>query len=306
LGGSTSWAKDFRDKLRRDGVVYVNLDSAASGPDFEGGATPALADFLKDVARDVPHSAAPSFHEAWRKRFPSGEPEVETIVGATDYTAFQEYVGMSCIDLSSGGPYGVYHSMYDNYFWLSRIGDPGFLHNAALSRFLAVLLWRLADVEVLPMRYSGYASAVLSHIDEMEALARPSRTLKLAAARAAATRWQEAARALETTVDERRKGPEAIAPATSARVNGLLMQVERALVEEEGLKSRPFFKHLVYAPQPSYRKQVLPRMSEAVAAGEWNDIGRYEAQLVAAFDRARSLLEEARTTLAAEARGSGR
>ncbi len=49
-------------------------------------------------------------YDAWTARFESGTPQVETIVGATDYTAFQENVGMSCIDLTSDGPYGVYHS----------------------------------------------------------------------------------------------------------------------------------------------------------------------------------------------------
>ncbi len=297
LGGSTSWAKDFRDKLRKDGVVYVNMDSAASGPDFDGGATPALADFLKDVARAVPHAGAPTFFEAWRKRFPSGEPEVETIVGATDYTAFQGHVGMSCIDLSSSGPYGVYHSQYDDYFWLSRIGDPGFLHNAALSRFLAVLLWRIADADWLPLRFSAYATAILSHLDEVEEKARPRKQIRLDAARAAATRWLESARALEGQLDTRRKGGKTESPATTARVNRLLMQVERALTEERGLKTRPFFKHLIYAPQPSYRPEVLPRIWEAIEALEWSDVGKYESELVSAFERARTLLEEARAAL---------
>ena len=126
-------------------------------------------------------------------------------MGATDYTAFQDHVGMSCIDLSSSGPYGVYHSQYDDYFWLSRIGDPGFLHNAALSRFLAVLLWRIADADLLPLRFSSYATAVLAHLDEVEEKARPRKHLRLDAARGAATRWLESARALEDQLAARQK-----------------------------------------------------------------------------------------------------
>jgi hypothetical protein len=71
------------------------------------------------------------------------------------------------------------------------------------------------------------------------------------------------------------------------------MDVERAMTEEEGLKSRPFFKHLIYAPQPTYRTELLPRIFEAVKAQEWNDIPRYEEQLVRAFDRASRLIREA-------------
>jgi N-acetylated-alpha-linked acidic dipeptidase len=288
LGGSTSWAVDFRDKLRRDGVLYVNLDSAASGPNFNGGATPALADYLRDVSRYVPHPSAPTFYDAWRSRTPESEPEVGTIVGATDYTAFQENIGMSVIDLSSNGPYGVYHSQYDNYFWLSRLADPGFLHNAALARFLSVLLYRSANLDVFPMRYSEYARAVLAHIDEVEKKAAPAREIRLAAARDAALRWEEKARHLESRIEARE-----IPRESAVRINALLMDVERALIEERGLKSRPFFKHLIYAPQPTYRDEFLPRIWEAIDEGAWDEIPGYEKELVAAFERAAAVADEA-------------
>jgi N-acetylated-alpha-linked acidic dipeptidase len=217
---------------------------------------------------------------------------VDRIVGATDYTAFQENIGMSVIDLSSNGPYGVYHSQYDNYFWMSRIADPGFLQNAALSRFLAVLLYRSANVEILPMRYSAYARAVLAHLDEVEKRAAPLREIRLSSARDAARRWEEKALALEARMYERPLPAE-----KRARLNGLLMEVERALTEDRGLKSRPFFKHLIYAPQPTYRDEVLPRIWEAVDAGAWGEIDGYEKELVAAFDRAASRAEQAASLL---------
>ena len=107
-GGSARWVHELgqgssREALQ-DGIAYLNLDSGASGPEFEGGATPALADFLRDAAAAVPHPAvAGSVYDAWSSRFDGGEPVVKTIVGATDYTAFQENLGMSCIDLASTG-----------------------------------------------------------------------------------------------------------------------------------------------------------------------------------------------------------
>ncbi len=98
LGGSTSWAKDNREKLLKDGVVYINLDSSASGPDFNGGATPALADFLREAAKAVRHpDIEGSVYDQWASQSPSGRAKVNTIVGATDYTAYQENIGMSCL-----------------------------------------------------------------------------------------------------------------------------------------------------------------------------------------------------------------
>jgi N-acetylated-alpha-linked acidic dipeptidase len=327
LGGSMSWVKDNKEKLLRDGVVYINVDHAASGPDFDGGSTPALADFLEDATRAVndPDSGGTA-RDAWAARFPDGTPVVQKIVGATDYTAFQEHIGMSCIDMSFGGPYGVYHSMYDDYFWLSRIGDSGFRYNTTMARLWGIVAWRLANAAVLPMRYSRYARAVAGHIEEIERKAGagpnpgappasgsrpgPGPAIRLDQARAAAGRWESAAVAFESRLDEI-MGPDrggtvgGISPAAARAVNALLLEVERAMTEEEGLKGRPFFKHLIYAPQPTYREEVLPRLFEAIEAGEWDALPRYEGQLVTAFDRAASLLRRARAALNEDIPGEG-
>jgi N-acetylated-alpha-linked acidic dipeptidase len=298
LGGSTSWAQDHRAKLLKDGVVYVNLDSSASGPDFTGGSTPALADFLRDTTKYVNHpDVAGSVFDAWAARSDSGIAEVDTIVGATDYTAFQENIGLSCIDMSFDGPYGVYHSQYDNYFWMSRIGDPGFRYNTTMARVLSILLWRMANADVLPMRYSSYARSVIEYVDAIEEKAKGQHPLQLSAARKAANRWQETAEKFESKLDRLMLSGGELAADTRRRVNVLLMDVERAMTEEEGMKSRPFFKHLIYAPQPTYRQELLPRIFEAIEAGEWEEIERYEQQLVVAFDRAAALLDEAEALL---------
>jgi len=295
LGGSTAWAKDNRKKLLKDGVVYVNLDSAASGPKFEGGATPALADFLRETARAVPHPDVPggSVYDHWIKASKSGTAEVAEIVGATDYTAFQENIGMSCIDMSFDGPYGVYHSMYDNYFWMSRIGDPGFRYNAACSQFLALILWRLANADILPMNYSSYAGSALAAIEAIEESTEAPKKISLERAKKAAGRWQKEASDWENKTRRFLLSGRRLDGKIAAEVNSMLLEVERAMTEEEGLKSRPFFKHLIYAPQPTYRTELLPRIFEAILAGEWDDVPRYEEQLVQAFDRASRLMREA-------------
>ncbi len=88
------------------------------------------------------------------------------------------------------GPYGVYHSMYDNYFRQSTIVDPGFRIGVGLARLWGVLAWRLATRQVLPMRYSRYARAAVGYIEAAEQHAGTQIPLRLAAARAAAGRWE--------------------------------------------------------------------------------------------------------------------
>ena len=56
-------------------------------------------------------------------------------------------------------------------------------------------------------------------------------------------------------------------------------------------------EEVIYAPQPTYRDEVLPRIWEAIDAGAWDEIEGYERELVAAFERAGSLLDEAAAVL---------
>jgi N-acetylated-alpha-linked acidic dipeptidase len=295
LGGSTQWALDNADDLRKNAVVYVNVDSGVQGGEFVGGATPALAQFLRDVTMAVEDPASGrSFYEGWAERFDGEAPRVETIVGATDYTAFQEYLGVSCIDMYFDGPYGVYHSMYDNYFRQSTVVDPGFRIGVGLSRLWGVLAWRLANSQVLPMRYSDYARAAVGYIEEAEQHAGQAQALTLTAARAAAARWEAAANEFERQLAQ--AAPDA---KTARTVNERLMQVERALVEPTGQKGRPFIRHLLVAPQPSYRSAYLPRIWDAIDRNERAAIPGFEGEIVAAFDRAAAILREATSLLAA-------
>jgi N-acetylated-alpha-linked acidic dipeptidase len=289
LGGSTQWALENAEDLRKNAVVYVNVDTGVQGGSFVGGATPALAEFLRDVTKGVENPVTGrSFYDSWSAEHDAAEPRVETIVGATDYTAFQEYLGISCIDMYFDGPYGVYHSMYDNYFRQSTVVDPGFRIGVGLSRLWGVLAWRMANVDVLPMRYSDYARAAVGYIEAAERHAGSTEPLKLAAARAAAARWEAAATELE-----RRLSLATLDRQAARAVNESLMQVERALVEPTGQKGRPFIRHLLVAPQPSYRSAYLPRIWDALDRNDRASIPGHEAEIVAAFDRAAGILREA-------------
>ncbi len=293
LGGSTQWALDNAENLRKNAVVYVNVDSGVQGGDFVGGATPALAQFLREVTKSARDPLADRpLHEAWAARSPGGVPDVATIVGATDYTAFQEYLGVSCIDIYFDGPYGVYHSMYDNYFRQGTVVDRDFRIGTGLSQLWSVLAWRLADTQVLPMRYSDYARAALGYIDAAERHAGSDEPLKLADARAAAERWEAAA-----TEFEHRLTFESLSPEAARAVNDKLMVVERALVEPTGQRGRPFIRHLLVAPQPSYRSAYLPRIWDAIDRDDRAAIPAHEQEIVAAFDRAAAILREATALL---------
>jgi N-acetylated-alpha-linked acidic dipeptidase len=245
---------------------------------------PALAGFLREVARDVPDPSGGSIYDSWLRntRTPqSKEPLVTTRLGSgSDYTVFLNFLGVPIADLTFDGPYGVYHSIYDSFTWVDRVGDPGYYYHAAMGRYWAVAALLLAECDYVPLDYAAYAREVLTYLDETERSARERKMqLDFTAVREAARMWE-------------RNGQAALNAARSGdrvrveRAHRGLMKVERALLDEAGLDGRPWFKHLIYAPRPTYKALVLPALTEAIEAGDTTRARAELARLTRALNRA--------------------
>jgi len=270
LTGSTEWGELEAEKLKAGALAYLNVDSSSSGNSFSAAAVPALASFLRDVARDVPDPSGGSVYDAWvrnTEKKESKEPPVTTRLGSgSDYTVFLNFLGVPIADLTFDGPYGVYHSIYDSFTWVDRIGDPGYYYHAAMARYWAVAALQLSECDYVPLDYAAYAIEVKTYLDETERAARDRKLdVDFRPAREAVLAWERnggaALLAARKAVDE----------GDTAKVERLhrgLMKVERALLDEEGLSGRPWFKHLIYAPRPTYKALVLPALTEAIETGE--------------------------------------
>jgi N-acetylated-alpha-linked acidic dipeptidase len=69
------------------------------------------------------------------------------------------------------------------------------------------------------------------------------------------------------------------------------MAQERALLDDEGIPGRPWFRHLVYAPLASYEAETLPGLREALEAGDLDRARQQADRLRAALDRAIAVLK---------------
>jgi N-acetylated-alpha-linked acidic dipeptidase len=265
LTGSTEWGELEADRLKAGALAYLNVDSSSSGHSFTAAAVPALAGFLRDVARDVPDPSGGSIYDAWLRQGKEKEPTVTTRLGSgSDYTVFLNFLGVPVADLTFDGPYGVYHSVYDSFTWVDRVGDPGYYYHAAMARYWSVAALQLSECDYVPLDYSAYAAEVQKYLDETEQLARQLRIdVNFAPARVAAKGWERNGR---IALDTARKAVDAGDMATATRIHHQLMKVERALLDPEGLVGRPWFKHLIYAPRPTYKAMVLPALTEAIEA----------------------------------------
>jgi N-acetylated-alpha-linked acidic dipeptidase len=189
---------------------------------------------------------------------------------------FFNHLGVPSVDMVFDGPYGVYHSIYDTHAWMRRHGDPGFLYHAAMARLWGLMALRLANADVLPFDYGVYGRDLASYLDDVEAVAK-ARNVPLDASAARAAAAELAAVAL----------PRDVPPQRQAAMNRSLLAAERAWLSPDGIPGRPWFRHLVYAPLPTYQAETLPGVREAVMAG---DAARARAQigaLTAAIRRAR-------------------
>jgi N-acetylated-alpha-linked acidic dipeptidase len=298
LTGSTEWGEERRDDLAKNGVACLNVDSSAAGPNFQASAVPTLRRLISETLRDVPDPRSGvdlySATLATDKNAPAVEKQARAVTydilgSGSDYTVFFNHIGMPSLDAGFDGPYGVYHSALDNYFWMSRFGDPGFKYHTAMVRVWGLLAYRVANADILPFEESPYPNDVKDYLDEIEKSGRGAsdRALPdLTDLRTALSDWEKAAAELDRKVAAALTS-ERLSPEASAQVNAALMKTERDLLIPAGIPNRPWFRHLIYAPLPTYAAETLPGLREAIAE---NDPARARAQaktLAAAF-RART------------------
>ena len=293
LTGSTEWGELEAEPLQRGALAYLNVDSSASGSELEVAAVPALADFLREVAQSVQDPGGGSLYDAWRRgqnQPAETPPDVSTRLGSgSDYTVFLNHLGIPVADLSFTGPYGVYHSIYDSFTWVDRIGDPGYLYHATLARYWALAALRLAECDIIPLDYQAYAREVLIYLAEAQDLARDRGVeLDLGFVRQAAQGWEQTAK---RALSAGRQWLEEGNGTRPERLNQALLQVERALLDTDGLGGRPWFRHLLYAPRPTYKPMVLPGLVEAIEAGDAARAKVETDRLTRALTRATAALE---------------
>jgi N-acetylated-alpha-linked acidic dipeptidase len=89
------------------------------------------------------------------------------------------------------------------------------------------------------------------------------------------------------------------AKAVLERTNRALMQVERAVTRPEGLKTRPWFRNLIYVADENngYANMPLPSVNEAIRTADEALTRRELADLAARFNRAADAVATARASL---------
>jgi len=304
LTSSTEWGEQHELSLMSNAVAYLNVDSAASGPNFSAAAVPALNRLITDAAGDVrdPKTsktiAASVLARKTRERgaLPTGgagELVNNRLGSGSDYTVFLNFLGVPVADLSFDGPYGVYHSIYDNHNWVSRIGDPGFLYHVSLVQIWGLMAMRLADADVIPFDYVPYGQRISEFARDLERRWSGDAS-PLLRVREAAGEFERAAADLNAQRDSA-LGRESRADIDS--LNRRLLAVERAFLDREGIPGRPWYRHQIYAPKFTYAPELLPAVSEALDAGDRSRAALHATRLADIIRRATATLRRSSSPL---------
>jgi N-acetylated-alpha-linked acidic dipeptidase len=302
LIGSTEYVEDDSLRLSRDAVAYFNQDVAAQGPRFGGGGSPSLRATLRDAARAVPDpNGKGSVYAEWRKASAvpdSAEPAMGDPGGGSDFAGFYNHLGIPIAEWGFGGAGGVYHSQYDSYTWLTKFGDPGFQYHAAAARVGIAMLLRVANADVLPYDYAEYARTMRRYLPAIERSVADRRwAASTTALRAAIDRLEHEGASFNAARDSVLNG--SVSKETLQRTNRALMQVERALIRPQGLKSRPWFRNLIYVADENngYANMPLPSVNEAIRAND-ETLTRAEIDdLAMRFGRAAQAVADAHAAL---------
>ena len=180
LLGSTEWAETHADSLAEHAVAYLNSDTNGRGYlGVEGSHS--LESFINGVEKDIvdPESNVSSWKRNQAALLVRGDPDAragDLRIGAlgsgSDFTPFLQHLGIASMNLGYGGEDngGIYHSIYDDFYWYTHFSDSTFVYGRALAQAVGTTVMRLASADVLPFVFTNLAETTHRYVDELQKL----------------------------------------------------------------------------------------------------------------------------------------
>ncbi|SPE41870.1 Glutamate carboxypeptidase II [Candidatus Sulfopaludibacter sp. SbA3] len=355
LLGSTEWAEAHDEELARVAAVYINSDSNGRGI-FQAEGSHTLERFVNSVTKDVedpeskvpvatrlrdfrlaglPESATPQERQELRAR---PDLRIDALGSGSDYTAFLDHLGIASMNIGFGGEDrgGIYHSIYDDFYWYTHFSDTTFVYGRALAQVAGTAVMRLADAELLPLDFQDFTETIGRYVQEVEKLARDKRDQII-------ERNRQIDDGVFAAIDDPRNpklppkkenvppilnfaplenglaalqhvtelydhalahasdnGAAALARASLRDVNRRLILVERALTSQDGLPNRQWFRHQIYAPgfYTGYGVKTLPAVRESLEQKQWKLAEEQIARVGKVLENAGEAIQGATSALA--------
>ncbi|HWZ98257.1 MAG TPA: transferrin receptor-like dimerization domain-containing protein [Candidatus Dormibacteraeota bacterium] len=354
LLGSTEWVETHVEDLKKHAVAYINSDSTGRGYlRLEGSQT--LEKFMNDVARDIqdPETKLSVWKRAQlgtirtagsdedrREARTRADLRLDMLGGGSDHAPFNNFAGVAALGIGFGGEDGggIYHSIYDDFYWYTHFSDTDFTYGRALSQTGGTAMMRLADADLLPFEFGDFADDVQMYVREVKKFATEqqakvterNREIEEGAFTATADPKEKYVppskeevpphlnfAPLDNAVDKLNRsaaeyqkaltaasanGGAAIARASLKEINEMLMQSEHKLTTPEGLPGRFWYKHELYAPgaYTGYAAKAIPAVREALEQKKWKQAEEAAARVAHVLENEAMLISDAATKLNAQ------
>ncbi len=350
LLGSTAWAETHGHELQEHAAVYINSDGNGRGYLLMEGSH-SLEHFMNNVARNIddPESKLSVFErnrlagiteaksdEERKELRQRADLRMNALGSGTDYTAFVDHLGVASLNLAYGGEDdgGIYHSIYDDFYWFTHFSDVDFAYGVALSQTIGTAVMRMADADVLPYEFTDLADTMQTYNKDLQKLLQSKQDearereleLKEGAFHAALDprkptvapppedipphlNFAPLENALEalTKSAERYKIAFNKAEASGfhgsdkqlAALNQKLLQSERGLTDPTGLPRRPWYRHMIYAPgvYTGYSPKTMPGIREAVEQRRWQEADTEIARVAKVLESEAAQIDSAASDL---------
>jgi N-acetylated-alpha-linked acidic dipeptidase len=343
LLGSTEWVEEHMAELKQKAVFYLNSDGNGRGALGVSGSY-SLMRFANEVAHDIddPEAHVPVWNRMRAYKIVGGDEEsrkrsdlkIGALGSGSDFTPFLQHAGVPTLDVGYGGEDdgGIYHSIYDSFYWYTHFSDTSFVFGRALAQTAGTMVMRMANADVLPQEFGNLSETVKGYVGELKTLR------ENVAKKITETNLSIAEGVYAAANDPRRPQlapkPDSAAPflnfapvenaadglnnaaarfekayttamasgansATFLQANALLRTTDDALLLPGGLPKRPWYVHSLYAPgfYTGYGVKTMPGAREAIEQKDWKSADTEIARIAAALLREADLIMRAAAIL---------
>ena len=346
LLGSTEWVETHAEELRQHAAAYINSDGNDRGLLNMGGSH-SLEQLINGVARDIedPETKMTVWQRLQLSKIAQaksaddkkelrqrGDLRIAALGSGTDFTGFLDHLGIATLDLGYGGEdeQGIYHSIYDDFYWYMHFSDRDFVYGRALSQTAGTTVMRMADAEILPFDLVDLADTVQTYSKELQKLLADKQdeirernqeldegvfkaTLDPRRPTVAPAReevpphlnfapMQNAIDSLTRSAEHYSKALAQKQPTTTESqadalraLNAKLIESERKLTNDDGLPRRSWYKHLLYAPgvYTGYGVKTVPGVREGIEQKKYAEAEQEIGRVAKALQDESELIESA-------------
>ncbi|KAI1974864.1 hypothetical protein LOZ51_001661 [Ophidiomyces ophidiicola] len=307
LIGSTEWVEENLPWLSKANIAYLNLDVAATGPNFQSSASPLLHKAIYEATRLVlsPNQTVKgqTVWDTWNKN-------ISPMGSGSDFTAFQDFAGVSSIDIGfvrgPNNPVYHYHSNYDSFYWMEHFGDPGWHYHIAIAKIWSLMAAYLSETPVLAMSAADYATSLHEYLDSVKHTVKINKTPSLnfhplensiSKLRHAAAKFDEYAASLSASLKKDipwwQYWKKIVLYFKIRAANDKYKLLERSFLYKEGLDGRNWYKHVVFAPGrwTGYSGATYPGLVESIEDGDMANAKKWRDLIKAKIDDATKILK---------------